>query len=100
MLITGAILLLMAYCSASKTLLVRFEQVAFVPGPANTYMMVAFLATAPDHSMSRLASSRSPVQVVAAPVLGARTLMGSLTERPEAARKAWTSETAISVCPI
>src|ERR1700758_4824461 len=68
MLMNGATLVLIAVYSASHTLKpCRFVQVSPLESGANTKVMLAFLATPPDHSRSRSDSPSSPGQRVGVP---------------------------------
>src|ERR1700722_7817754 len=66
-----------------------------------TKMMVAFRATAPDHSRSRSDSARSPEADWIPGFLdpGTSSVCGLLAGRLKVLRNVWISERLISVCP-
>src|SRR6185312_2950216 len=96
---TGATLLSIAYCKESKTLCEVVLQVLPLSTPTYTNTRDAFLATAPDHSTSRFASSMSPEQLVDVPLPGTSNSCGSFLANPDAERNASVSLVLIAVCP-
>ena len=95
MLMTGAILLSIAYRKASKTLVV-------LEFPTYTNVSLAPFATPSAHSRSRLDSPTSPVTTVDVPEFGTRVMVKFEAVRagnPDAERNASISEVLMADCP-
>src|ERR1700747_667344 len=97
----GATLLSIAACSASHTFKpCRCVQVSPLESGANTKVMLAFLATPPDHSRSRSDSPSSPGQRVGVPApTELEFIVTVLAGSWAALRKLFRSLVATVLCP-